>query len=83
MDYLKFYRGKYKILVIVADERYLSIDNGKLFSIGNYSIETLLSLYYFYVVGFEFEVAIIFGLMIKFEYWVMSYKDEKVMLFFE
>lgn len=43
----------------------------------------LLLLYYFYVVGFEFEVVIIFGLMIKFEYWVMLYKDEKVMLFFE
>lgn len=70
-------------MVIVVDECYLLIDNGKLFLIGNYLIEMLLLLYYFYAVGFEFEVVIIFGLMIKFEYWVMLYKDEKVMLFFE
>ena len=32
VDYPKPYRGKHKILVIAADERYLPTDNGKLFS---------------------------------------------------
>ena len=34
VDYPKPYRGKHKILVIAADERYLPTDNGKLFSTG-------------------------------------------------
>ncbi|MEL3291090.1 hypothetical protein R9O40_00090, partial [Escherichia coli] len=44
VDYPKPYRGKHKILVIAADERYLPTDNGKLFSTGNHPIETLLPL---------------------------------------
>ena len=40
VDYPKPYRGKHKILVIAADERYLPTDNGKLFSTGNHPIET-------------------------------------------
>lgn len=39
VDYPKPYRGKHKILVIAADERYLPTDNGKLFSTGNHPIE--------------------------------------------
>ncbi|STI85511.1 chaperone protein [Escherichia coli] len=83
MDYPKPYRGKHKILVIAADERYLPTDNGKLFSTGNHPIETLLPLYHLHAAGFEFEVATISGLMTKFEYWAMPHKDEKVMPFFE
>ena len=45
VDYPKPYRGKHKILVIAADERYLPTDNGKLFSTGNHPIETLLPLF--------------------------------------
>ncbi|STF36559.1 chaperone protein [Escherichia coli] len=41
VDYPKPYRGKHKILVIAADERYLPTDNGKLFSTGNHPIETV------------------------------------------
>ena len=40
VDYPKPYRGKHKILVIAADERYLPTDNGKLFSTGNHPIES-------------------------------------------
>ncbi|MBY7553915.1 protein deglycase HchA, partial [Escherichia coli] len=71
VDYPKPYRGKHKILVIAADERYLPTDNGKLFSTGNHPIETLLPLYHLHAAGFEFEVATISGLMTKFEYWAM------------
>lgn len=81
VDYPKPYRGKHKILVIAADERYLPTDNGKLFSTGNHPIETLLPLYHLHAAGFEFEVATISGLMTKFEYWAMPHKDEKVMPF--
>ena len=72
VDYPKPYRGKHKILVIAADERYLPTDNGKLFSTGNHPIETLLPLYHLHAAGFEFEVATISGLMTKFEYWAMQ-----------
>ncbi|EPZ1644463.1 glyoxalase III HchA, partial [Shigella sonnei] len=74
VDYPKPYRGKHKILVIAADERYLPTDNGKLFSTGNHPIETLLPLYHLHAAGFEFEVATISGLMTKFEYWAMPHK---------
>ena len=72
VDYPKPYRGKHKILVIAADERYLPTDNGKLFSTGNHPIETLLPLYHLHAAGFEFEVATISGLMTKFEYHSLS-----------
>ncbi len=39
VDYPKPYRGKHKILVIAADERYLPTDNGKVFSTGNHPIK--------------------------------------------
>ncbi|MDW6637134.1 protein deglycase HchA, partial [Escherichia coli] len=51
VDYPKPYRGKHKILVIAADERYLPTDNGKLFSTGNHPIETLLPLYHLHAAG--------------------------------
>ena len=34
--------GRWKILVVGADERYLLTDNGTLFSTGNHPVETLL-----------------------------------------
>ena len=36
------YGGKKKVLVILSDERYLAMENGKLFSTGNHPVETLV-----------------------------------------
>jgi len=82
-EYLNKYQGKAKILVIAADERYLTTDNGKLFSTGNHPVETLLPMYHLHAAGFDFDIATSSGRMTKFEYWAMPNDDEKVNPFFE
>ncbi|WP_370597595.1 protein deglycase HchA [Plesiomonas shigelloides] len=77
-DYAKPYRGKHKILLIAADERYLPTDTGALFSTGNHPVETLLPMYHLHQAGFEFEVATVSGLMVKFEHWAMPNEDEAI-----
>ncbi|TQO04754.1 UNVERIFIED_ORG: chaperone Hsp31 [Citrobacter freundii] len=83
VNYPEPYSGTKRILVIAADERYLPMDNGTLFSTGNHPIETLLPLYHLRAAGFEFDVATVSGRMAKFEYWAMPRQDENVMSFFE
>lgn len=82
-DYASGYRGRRKVLVIAADERYLPTDNGTLFSTGNHPVETLLPMYHLHAAGFEFDIATLSGQMAKFEYWAMPREDQKIMPFFE
>ncbi|STI47186.1 chaperone protein [Escherichia coli] len=83
VDYPKPYRGKHKILVIAADERYLPTDNGNCSRPVTIRLKRCCRCIISMLAGFEFEVATISGLMTKFEYWAMPHKDEKVMPFFE
>lgn len=78
-DYAHPYKGGRKILVIAADERYLPTENGRLFSTGNHPIETLVPMYHLHAAGFEFDIATVSGLMVKFEYWAMPRQDVKIM----
>ncbi|MDO5375291.1 MAG: protein deglycase HchA [Staphylococcus rostri] len=71
--------GKWKVLVIAADERYLMLQNGKMFSTGNHPVETLLPLHHIMEAGFEVEVATLSGNPAKLEYWAMPTEDEAVM----
>ncbi|ENZ5852214.1 glyoxalase III HchA [Salmonella enterica subsp. enterica serovar Braenderup] len=82
-EYFEPYTGRKKILVVASDERYLSMDNGTLFSTGNHPIETLLPMIHLNAAGFDFDIATISGLMTKFEYWAMPWQDERVITFFE
>jgi molecular chaperone Hsp31 and glyoxalase 3 len=70
--------GRWKILVICADERYLRMDNGTMFSTGNHPVETLLPLYHLDKAGFGFEFATISGYPAKFEFWAMPRQDAEV-----
>lgn len=70
--------GRWKILVIGADERYLLTDNGTMFSTGNHPVETLLPMYHLDKAGFEFEVATLSGNPVKFEFWAMPSEDVEV-----
>ncbi len=81
-DYPNRYTGSHKVLVIAADERYLSTDTGALFSTGNHPVETLLPLYHLQAAGFDFDVATLSGQMAKFEYWAMPREDARIMPFF-
>lgn len=77
-DYPKPYKGKKKVLVIGADERYLLTDNGTLFSTGNHPVETLLPMYHLDRAGFSFDVATVSGNSVKFEYWAMPSEDKEI-----
>lgn len=70
--------GRWKILVIGADERYLAMDNGTMFSTGNHPVETLLPMYHLHKAGFGFDFATLSGNPVKFEYWAMPQEDTAV-----
>ena len=58
--------GKYKVLMIAADERYLPMQNGTRFSTGNHPVETLLPMLHLHEAGFEIDVATVSGNPAKF-----------------
>ena len=73
------YAGKrWKILVVAADERYLLMQNGTMFSTGNHPIETLLPMYHLDKAGFTFDIATLSGNPVKFEHWAMPREDEDI-----
>lgn len=77
-DYASPYKGKQKVLMIGADERYLLTDNGTFFSTGNHPVETLLPMFHLDKAGFVFDVATVSGNPVKFEFWAMPSEDEEV-----
>ncbi|UTA81227.1 protein deglycase HchA [Halomonas sp. XH26] len=82
-DYPNAYTGgRWKVLVIASDERYVPTENGTLFSSGNHPIETLLPMYHMDQAGFSFDIATLSGNMVKFEHWAMPAEDEAVMGFY-
>lgn len=74
--------GKYKVLMIATDERYLQMANNKYFSTGNYPVETLLPMLHIDGAGFEIDIATLSGNSVKLEMWAMPEKDESVMNFY-
>lgn len=82
-DYPNAYKGgRWKILLIGADERYLLTDNGTMFSTGNHPVETLLPMYHLDKAGFAFDVATLSGNPVKFEFWAMPSEDTEVKDFY-
>lgn len=82
-DYPDAYTGgRWKILMIGADERYLLTDNGSKFSTGNHPVETLLPMIHLDRAGFAIDVATLSGNPVKFEYWAMPREDDEVTDFF-
>ncbi|QHG64621.1 glyoxalase III HchA [Pseudomonas putida] len=78
-DYPDAYTGgRWKVLVIGADERYLLTDNGTMFSTGNHPVETLLPMYHLDKAGFAFDIATLSGNPVKFEFWAMPSEDVEV-----
>lgn len=81
-DGLKFrspYRGgKWKVLMIAADERYLLMQNGTFFSTGNHPVEMLLPMHHLDQAGFPIDVATLSGNPVKLEMWAMPAEDEAV-----
>lgn len=70
--------GKWKILLIATQERYLKMANGKFFSTGNHPWETLLPMLHLDAAGFDIDIATISGDPAKFEMWAFPQEDEAV-----
>lgn len=75
--------GKYKVLMVASDERYVQMQNGKYFSTGNHPVETLLPMLHIDEAGFEVEVATLSGNAVKLEMWAMPTEDKAVMGIYE
>ncbi|TKA31293.1 hypothetical protein B0A50_02138 [Salinomyces thailandicus] len=83
-DYPNAYRGgKWKILLIATQERYLKMDGGEFFSTGNHPVETLLPLLHLNSAGFAIDIATISGDPVKFEMWAFPKEDQAVKGIFE
>lgn len=78
-DYPNAYTGgRWKILMIATDERYLLMQNGTMFSTGNHPVEMLLPMYHMDKAGFAFDIATLSGNPVKLELWALPKDDEAV-----
>ncbi|WP_455817214.1 glyoxalase III HchA [Pseudomonas cerasi] len=75
--------GKWKILMIASQERYLMMQNGKFFSTGNHPVEMLLPMLHMDLAGFEIDVATPSGDPVKLEMWAFPSEDEAVKATYE
>ena len=78
-NYSNAYRGgKWKILLIATQERYLKMEGGEFFSTGNHPVEMLLPLIHLDAAGFDIDIATLSGDPVKFEMWAFPQEDEAV-----
>ena len=78
-DYPNRYTGgKWKVLLIATQERYLQMADGKFFSTGNHPVEMLLPVLHLDAAGFEIDIATVSGDPVKFEMWAFPKEDEAV-----
>lgn len=70
--------GRWKILLICVDERYVLTKNGGLFSSGNHPVETLVPMHHLDKAGFTFDIATISGNPAKLEYWAMPSESNEI-----
>jgi molecular chaperone Hsp31 and glyoxalase 3 len=74
----KYTGGKWKILVIATNERYMRMKNGTFFSTGNHPVETLLPIHHMAEAGYGIDVATVTGGPGKFEWWAYPSEDEAI-----
>ncbi|OAQ63908.1 chaperone hchA [Purpureocillium lilacinum] len=74
--------GRWKILLIATEERYLRMADGKFFSTGNHPVEMLLPMMHLHAAGFDIDIATLGGLPVKMEMWAFPKEDEAVSQFF-
>jgi D-lactate dehydratase / protein deglycase len=83
-EYPNAYKGgKWRILLIATQERYLEMAGGEFFSTGNHPVEMLLPLLHLDAAGFDIDIATISGDPVKFEMWAFPKEDQAVKDIFE
>jgi molecular chaperone Hsp31 and glyoxalase 3 len=75
--------GKWKVLLIATQERYLRMDGGEFFSTGNHPVEMLLPVLHLDAAGFSVDIATQNGQPVKLEMWAFPKEDEAVKGIFE
>lgn len=70
--------GKWKVLLIATQERYLKMAGGEFFSTGNHPVEMLLPMVHLDAAGFDIDIATLSGDPVKFEVWAYPNEDEAV-----
>ncbi len=75
--------GKWKVLMIATQERYMMMQNGKFFSTGNHPVETLLPMLHMDLAGFEIDIATPSGDPVKLEMWAFPQEDEAIKAIYE
>ncbi|EHK21824.1 uncharacterized protein TRIVIDRAFT_216175 [Trichoderma virens Gv29-8] len=75
--------GKWKVLLIATQERYLKMANGEFFSTGNHPVEMLLPMIHLDAAGFDIDIATLSGDPVKFEMWAFPNEDESVKAIYE
>jgi molecular chaperone Hsp31 and glyoxalase 3 len=75
--------GRWKVLMVVTEERYVLLENGTMFSTGNHPVEMLLPAHHLMEAGFDVDVATIAGYPAKLELWAMPREDEAVLATYE
>lgn len=70
--------GRWKVLMIASDERYLLMKNGTMFSTGNHPVEMLLPMFHLDKAGFEIDIATLSGNPVKLELWALPKEDAAV-----
>ncbi|MDO5619755.1 glyoxalase III HchA [Kocuria sp.] len=74
----KYAGGRWKVLVIATDERYMPMRNGTFFSTGNHPVETLLPIHHMAEAGYGIDVATVSGGPGKLEWWAFPHDDAAV-----
>lgn len=75
--------GKWKILLIATQERYLKMADGRFFSTGNHPVEMLLPVLHLDAAGFDIDIATVTGDPVKLEVWAFPKEDEAVKRIYE
>ena len=83
IPYAAYTGTRAKILVILTEQKNMTMQNGKVFSTGNHPVETLLPMLHLRNAGFEFEIATPSGKPVVFEMWAMPRGDKEVVGIYE
>lgn len=78
------YKGKrFKIAVLLTENKNMTMKNGRAFSTGNHPVEAFVPMLHLKNAGFEFEIVTSTGAPGVFEMWAMPTKDSAVMSLYE
>ena len=72
-----------QILVVLTEQKNMTMQNGKMFSTGNHPVEVILPMLHLHSAGFEFVIATPNGMPAVFEMWAMPAADKAVLDFYQ